>query len=372
MKTLRYFVLALLIVLPIKGYAVNPESYERHLLRAIDLLISLDHENATTQLESLTKNYPYSRSGYLLHADILAARGGLTSAIGERMRHLRRDAVSELRQQLRLRWHYWNTIRPSRDDLYPAPLLKLGNNGRRVLYMDIPSARLIVYENDRGKIKELGNFYASIGISGFEKRREGDQKTPIGVYRITGFIPGRKLHERYGPGALPIDYPNDLDQIYERTGSGIWLHGTEPGSVNRAPRASDGCLSLANRDFLSLLRLIGDSSITSVVIDSTPEWIGLAELHNRREALSKTIQLWLTTWLASSASPLTKDLQLVESQLFAYPGENRLYVAYLTLSNGQQMLHSMRQYWRYTIGNEWQIVAEFSNSLDPPRITNNL
>ena len=97
-----------------------------------------------------------------------------------------------------------------------------------------------VYENNGGQLKEVANFYASIGVAGFKKLREGDQKTPVGVYRITGFIPGRKLHERYGSGALPIDYPNELDQFYERTGDGIWVHGTEPGFVNRAPRASDG------------------------------------------------------------------------------------------------------------------------------------
>jgi hypothetical protein len=388
-KPLLCLFISLLASFPIGGYSVNLESYERDLLGALERLLSHDQGNATAQLDTLTQSYPNSRPGYLLYADLLAARGGLTPAISQTMGHLERDVISELREQLSIRWHYWHTIRVTRQELWPAALLQLSGQQKIVLYMDIPASRLIVYEKDGGQLKEVNNFYTSIGVGGFKKRREGDQKTPVGVYRITGFIPGRKLHERYGSGALPIDYPNELDQIYERTGDGIWLHGTEPGFINRAPRASDGCLSLANDDFLALHRIIGDTPSVPVVIDSAPEWIPSPELHRRREQLSQTITQWFKARLesdvplldrlysrlpysnelgyhSSRAQPsfsftgLSEKLRIEDTQLLTYPGEEHLYVADLWLTHGPQTKLGIRQYWHRTTDNEWKIVKEFS------------
>jgi hypothetical protein len=388
-KPLLCLFILLLASFPATGYSIGSESYEHDLLGALERLLVHDQGKAATQLESLTASYPNSRSGYLLFADLLAARGGLAPAIAQAMGHLERDVVSELREQLKIRWHYWHTIRATRQDLWPATLLQLSNQQRIVLYMDIPAARLMVYENNEGELKEIDNYYASIGVAGFEKLREGDQKTPVGVYRITGFIPGRKLHERYGSGALPIDYPNELDQIYERTGDGIWLHGTEPGFVNRAPRASDGCLSLANGDFLALHRLIGDAPSVPVVIDPAPEWIAPVELYRRREQLNRTIIQWFNARLesdtplldrlysllpysgkladhsnlaqpSSSFAGLATNLRLDDKQLFAYPGEERLFVADLWLNHGPQTKLGIRQYWHRTPDDQWQIVGEYS------------
>lgn len=381
--------LALLASFPVASYSANSESYEGDLLGALDRLLALDQSGAIAQLETLTKSYPNSRTGYLLYADLLAARGNLTPAINQTMGHLNRDVVSELREQLSIRWNYWHTIRANREDLLPAALLQPGNQQRIVLYMDIPASRLIVYENNAGQLKEIDNYYASIGVAGFEKLREGDQKTPVGVYRITGFIPGHKLHERYGSGALPIDYPNELDRINERTGDGIWLHGTEPEFVNRAPRASDGCLSLSNDDFLALHRLIGDAPSVPVVIDPAPEWIAPVELYRRRQQLSRTIIQWFQARLesntplldrlysllphnsglahhssqaqpSSSFAGLAANLRLDDKQLFAYPGEERVYVADLWLNHGPQTKLGIRQYWHRAPNDEWQIVGEFS------------
>ena len=390
MKPILYLFFFLLAGFPVDSYSVNSESYERDLLNALERLLVNDQDSVEKQLGNLMIAYPDSRSGYLLYADLLAARGGLTPAIDQAMGHLERDVVSELREQLSIRWHYWHTIRATRQDLWPAPLLQLGDQQQIALYMDIPSARLIAYENDRGELKEVGNFYASIGVAGFNKRREGDQKTPTGVYRITGFIPGRKLHERYGSGALPINYPNELDQTYERTGDGIWLHGTEPGFVNRAPRASDGCLSLANSDFVALHRLIGDARAVPVVIDSAPEWITSDELYHRRDLLRRTIARWFKARLksdtallnhlysfsnsdtslrhlsrgqpSSSITELAKNVRLEDTQLLAYPGEERLYVAELWIADGTKTIIGIRQYWQLTVEDEWQIVGEFSIS----------
>ena len=103
MKPLLCLFISLLATFPIAGYSVNSESYERDLLGALERLLAHDQGNAAAQLESLTDSYPNSRSGYLLLADLLAARGGLAPVIAQAMGHLERDVVSELREQLSIR-----------------------------------------------------------------------------------------------------------------------------------------------------------------------------------------------------------------------------------------------------------------------------
>ena len=50
----------------------------------------------------------------------------------------------------------------------------------------------------------LFDFYASIGKNGVGKFKEGDKKTPIGVYFISRFLDPDSLPDYYGDGAFPL------------------------------------------------------------------------------------------------------------------------------------------------------------------------
>jgi len=351
-------------------------------------LIKHDHLGYESELESLIKSYPNSRLGQLLYADLLAIRAGLTPAIDRTMEHLGKDLVSRSRKQLRTRWQYWHTTYSARRGLVPSALLRLKRDQRWILYMDIPAGRLIVFENKNGQLKKIGDFYASIGIEGYNKREEGDQKTPVGVYHTTGFIPGRKLHERYGAGAFPINYPNKLDQLYGRTGSGIWIHGTEPDFINRAPQASDGCLSVSNEDFLAINNIIGNEPFVPIIIDGTPDWITKIEQNRRRKEVQNTLQNWREAAATLKISNLGRfystyyqnktlsvipqlftpgigknlpftELHIADMQFFEYPGESGFYVVDLSLQMSEEPPFDIRQYWHRIKINKWVIISEF-------------
>src|SRR5690606_34848488 len=131
--------------------------------------------------------------------------------------------------------------------------------------VDARRSRLYVYENRDGYPQLVTDYYVSQGKFGVNKSREGDQKTPLGVYYVTSRLQGRKLPDFYGSGALPISYPNAWDRLNGRGGSGIWLHGTPADSFSRPPLASGGCVVLSNPD---LRRLSQEAEIgkTPVVI----------------------------------------------------------------------------------------------------------
>lgn len=81
------------------------------------------------------------------------------------------------------------------------------------------------------------------------KLREGDRKTPEGLYFITGRKEQNELHSMYGPLAFVLNYPNKEDKKAGRTGNGIWIHGTNPDST---PNNTRGCLELNNTDLTEL------------------------------------------------------------------------------------------------------------------------
>jgi len=133
------------------------------------------------------------------------------------------------------------------------------------------------------------------GKNGIDKTREGDQKTPIGVYYVTSYLPKAKLADIYGNGAFPINYPNDWDRRQGRNGHGIWLHGVPADTFARAPLASDGCVALSNADLEMMGKSI-DPGLTPVIISDNVEFLSLDDWNTERQSLLKAIDDWRRDW----------------------------------------------------------------------------
>jgi len=151
------------------------------------------------------------------------------------------------------------------EDRVPRYLLQLRDDQKYALVVDTRRSRLYLYENDAGTPRFLADYYVSSGKNGPLKVREGDEKTPVGVYHITASLPREKLSDFYGAGAFPINYPNEWDRIQGRNGHGIWLHGTPSNTYSRPPRSSNGCVVLANADLVEIGRKL-QVGITPVII----------------------------------------------------------------------------------------------------------
>jgi len=193
-------------------------------------------------LQSPRANEPGVPATRLFEAELLATLAELPSPVNQ-MRSI--DTAAELRARL--------TGVELNSDYIPLNIVMLEDRYLHVLLVDNVSNRLYVLARSADGPPILrASLYASIGSNGFSKRFEGDRKTPIGAYRIHKRISGRELPDRYGPIAFVLDYPNNLDRRFNRTGSNIWIHGTDRTIVSRPPRSSDGCVVLNNRDLLGL------------------------------------------------------------------------------------------------------------------------
>lgn len=115
-------------------------------------------------------------------------------------------------------------------------MLQLLASQSRVVVVDLNASRMYLFENLDGAPQLKRSFYVSIGKNGAAKRREGDQRTPVGGYFVTARIEGETLPDFYGPGALAVNDPNEWDLRAQRTGYGIWIRGVPSDTFARAAR----------------------------------------------------------------------------------------------------------------------------------------
>ncbi len=86
-----------------------------------------------------------------------------------------------------------------------------------------------------------------------DKQKEGDLRTPEGVYFITHKIDQKLDRMEYGPHAFALNYPNPVDRIHGKTGGGIWLHSKGQPIEGIQTR---GCLAIDQADICSLLPVL--------------------------------------------------------------------------------------------------------------------
>jgi murein L,D-transpeptidase YafK len=135
-----------------------------------------------------------------------------------------------------------------------------------VLLCEKMSKRLHLYHFEEKTFSLIKSYPCIVGSNHVDKREAGDLATPEWVYFLLSFLSGKSLPEKYGDGAFLLNYPNFLDQMEGKKGSGIWLHGfpdhTEP------PLHSEGCIVVSNAVLRELSRFIKIGNTPLVIVDT--------------------------------------------------------------------------------------------------------
>lgn len=157
-----------------------------------------------------------------------------------------------------------------------------------ILVADKSKPELSFYEFEDGTFKELDNKKAYVGQNGGMKQKEGDLKTPIGVYNLV--TKRTKLDDYYGPLALVTSYPNLYDSLQNRDGSGIWIHGI-PSSGER-PDNTKGCIAVEN-DYMKEIGGMIDMKKTVLIVSES----GLKDTNKDDIATTlKELYAWRNAW----------------------------------------------------------------------------
>lgn len=245
-------------------------------------------DRALERTEALVQSFPNFRLGHLVKGDLLLARARPLSTIGN-VDHAPAERLADLRAEAIARFKAFREKPPT--NALPRALLQLNADQKHALVVDTQRSRLYVFENDRGRPRYVADYYVTQGKAGAEKVQQGDRKTPVGVYFVTDSLPRQKLSDFYGSGAFPINYPNEWDRRLGRNGSGIWLHGTPSDTFSRPPRASDGCVVLANPDLVEIGRLL-QVGLTPVIIGNGIDWVSISDWEAERQQLARQVESW--------------------------------------------------------------------------------
>jgi len=236
---------------------------------------------------------------------------------------------------------------------------------------------------------ELDNISISIGKKGYGKEIEGDQKTPVGVYRITSFIEDEGLDDFYGFGAYPLNYPNHWDRLSSRTGYGIWLHGLPKGVESRPLHDSNGCVVIDNTHLDRYKEYITTGD-TTVVLAEKLEWVQGNTSQKHSEVLD-AISRWETQWESTDSDAYLSSyhadftdykrnlaqwkeykarvnkaksyirVALSDMSVVVYPGEEDMVVSrfYQEYESSNYNWNGWKQLiWRKNAQGEWQIIFE--------------
>ena len=290
----RFFI-ALLLAAPTL-HAAGPDA-DRLLVKSLLAVSQSRMPEALTAVNQLTLQHPNFRLAQLIKGDLLLARRQPLLTLGN-TGNTPNAALEQLRDEARQRVRAATDVLPN--DKVPAYLLNLDDSYQHALVVDASRSRLYVYANRAGLPVRVADFYVTIGKAGAGKQREGDNRTPIGIYTISSFKSPRELTDFYGGGAFTLSYPNEWDTRQGRNGHGIWIHGSPSNTYSRTPRASEGCVVLANDD-LTRLGLYIQTGKTPVIIAEQVEWVAYDTLDARRNDLAAALDEWRTDWESRDA-----------------------------------------------------------------------
>ena len=272
----------------------------------------------------------------------------------------------------------------------PAYLLELPPAVEMILIAETDTSTLYRFGNGPDGLERRGENYMSVGLKGVGKERAWDRKTPLGIYFVNEQLDTSDLHEKYGPTAFPLDYPNIWDRVNRRSGDGIWIHGVAPNGGRRPALDTDGCIALPNDDLLALAEDL-EPLVTPVLIARTIRWADDGEVAAAKTELRASLASWTTSWergdihrfLSLYADDFTyrgmtrddwnafrtqsisnapaKQVELRDVLLLVDPDDDGLYLSRFEqhiVYADRKVVTVKRLYWRRGADGELRIVAE--------------
>ena len=269
---------------------------EELLIKSLYEIADGNLNNALLTIDTIIEKKPNFKLAHLIKGDIyqayaegINAFGGPDNQSKEKLNDLKEEARQRIKSHLKTGFSSVNsTIRTT-----------LPENLQKIIYIDTSNSRLFIFEKDGVMLNKVFDVYASIGKNGSRKNHEGDKKTPIGIYSLEKKIK-QPLSDFYGEGAYPINYPNSLDKLLNKTGHGIWIHGTPKNTYSRPPQSSDGCVVIANEDFINFEKQINNNNVKVIISDESYEDYFKASHESNHSDFISAFNTWKTNWEAKN------------------------------------------------------------------------
>ena len=388
MKFLKKFLFTAFFCSNAFAYSENyqADNIENLLIKSLYEISAGELNDALITLDEIIKQKPNFKLAHLIRGDIYQAYAHGISDFGSSS-NFSKDKIEDLKEEAkkRIESHLHNAT-----DIIDSPRVTLPQNIDNLIYVDTNKSRLYLFEIRGHTLIKIFDEYASIGKNGSGKNFEGDKKTPLGVYTLGEKIT-QPLSDFYGEGAFPIDYPNVYDKLLNKTGHGIWIHGTPKDTYSRAPKSSDGCIVISNENFNALESILKNKQ-TKVILSklSYDQYFNAENNIDKHNNFMSYFESWISNWTLKNYSEYiafydanakynskvfeiwsskkkkvfenTNDIQIAIDNLtiIDYPEEEYVkYVEFTQTYNSDLLKQTSqkKQIWR-KFNNEWKIISE--------------
>lgn len=389
MKFLKKFLFTAFFCSNAFAYSENyqADNIENLLIKSLYEISAGELNDALITLDEIIKQKPNFKLAHLIRGDIYQAYAHGISDFGSSS-NFSKDKIEDLKEEAkkRIESHLHNAT-----DIIDSPRVTLPQNIDNLIYVDTNKSRLYLFEIRDHALIKIFDEYASIGKNGSGKNFEGDKKTPLGVYTLGKKIT-QPLSDFYGEGAFPIDYPNVYDKLLNKTGHGIWIHGTPKDTYSRAPKSSDGCIVISNENFNALESILKNKQ-TKVILSklSYDQYFTVENNIDKHNNFMRYFESWISNWTLKNYSEYiafydanakynskafevwsskkkkvfenTNDIQIAIDNLtiIDYPEEEEhvKYVEFTQTYNSDLLKQTSqkKQIWR-KFNNEWKIISE--------------
>ncbi|MDA9221872.1 L,D-transpeptidase family protein [Methylophilaceae bacterium] len=389
MKFLKKFLFTAFFYSNAFAYSENYQAnnIENLLIKSLYEISAGELNDALITLDEIIKQKPNFKLAHLIRGDIYQAYAHGISDFGSSS-NFSKDKIEDLKEEAkkRIESHLHNAT-----DIIDSPRVTLPQNIDNLIYVDTNKSRLYLFEIKDHALVKIFDEYASIGKNGSGKNFEGDKKTPLGFYTLGKKIT-QPLSDFYGEGAFPIDYPNVYDKLLNKTGHGIWIHGTPKDTYSRAPKSSDGCIVISNENFNALESILKNKQ-TKVILSklSYDQYFNAENNIDKHNNFMSYFESWISNWTLKNYSEYiafydanakynskafeiwsskkkkvfenTNDIQITIDNLtiIDYPEEEEhvKYVEFTQTYNSDLLKQTSqkKQIWR-KFNNEWKIISE--------------
>jgi murein L,D-transpeptidase YafK len=145
----------------------------------------------------------------------------------------------------------------------PGSIIKLPENENAIV-VEKSTQTLLIYTLREGDLFFELKMPCSTGEVPGIKSLDGDKKTPEGIYFLKDEHEDKYLSAIYGIKAFPTDYTNFMDRRAGKTGSAIWIHGT---NKKLKPLDSNGCVALENSSIKQLANYVNLNSTPVIMVE---------------------------------------------------------------------------------------------------------
>jgi len=185
----------------------------------------------------------------------------------------------------------------------PDVIVEFNSDSPYILLVEknIHKIYLLKYENG---VKTLVSIFdCKTGKNRGDKKEEGDHKTPEGIFflvakysrdKIRGMV-GKDNAYQYGEMAFSINFPNNIDQLNGKNGSGIWLHGTDEIFSETSSYDTRGCVVTTNETIKTLSKYI-ELQKTPLIIVETLKFNKKKDYIDQKQEFLTVLEGWRSAW----------------------------------------------------------------------------